>query len=292
MKSIKFSVVIPTYNRGNILGRCIDSILSQTYKNFEIIIIDNYSSDDTDVLLSKYDDDRIIIVKTHNDGIIAKSRNLGVRKASGDYISFLDSDDWWCNNKLAEVNDIINSSGADFIYHKLCSMDKNGKGKIMGTELLKSPFPFLMKYGNCLATSSVTIKRDILLKVGLMSEDRDLVGVEDADCWFNVARMPNVKFKFIAKCLGYYWIDDNFSVSEKQLMKEERLINKHLIYVDLNERTDAISSMNYKKARIYHKLGDYQNAKVEYRKSMMHSDIKRVFASIILFLCCILKIKY
>lgn len=292
MKSIKFSVIIPTYNRGNILGRCVDSILNQTYNNFEIIIVDNSSTDNTDVLLRNYNDERIIILKIHNDGIIAKSRNLGVKNASGDYICFLDSDDWWCENKLSEVNEIINKTNADFIYHKLAVVDKNGTKKVMGNEILNTPFSFLIKYGNCISTSSVTIKKNILLNVGLMSEDLDLAGVEDADCWFKVARIADVKFYFIAKSLGYYWLDNNFSVSEKQIIKEERLVNKHLIYVDEKDRLDAISSLNYKKARIYHKIGDFLKAKIEYRKSMKHSDIKRVVSSGVLFMFCILKIKY
>ena len=92
-----FSIVIPTYNRADLLSRCIDSIIEQTFSDFEIIIVDNYSNDETKELVEQYKsrDTRIKFIQEHNNGIIAHSRNVGVKAAVGEYIAFLDSDDEW-----------------------------------------------------------------------------------------------------------------------------------------------------------------------------------------------------
>ena len=96
------SVIIPTYNHAKYLGDAIQSVLSQTYQKFEIIIIDNYSNDNTEDIVSSYasTNSRIRYTKFSNKGIIASSRNLGIKMARGEYIALLDSDDLWSPEKL------------------------------------------------------------------------------------------------------------------------------------------------------------------------------------------------
>ena len=96
---MKFSIIVPTYNREEYIIKCIDSILDQTYDNFEAIIIDDGSTDNTDNLVKKYHDKRIKYFKNTNHGI-GYSRNFGLNKAKGDYIFFLDSDDYLDENML------------------------------------------------------------------------------------------------------------------------------------------------------------------------------------------------
>jgi len=90
MDSIFFSVIIPTYNRVELLKKAINSVLTQTYKNFEIIIIDNYSNDDTQEVVENFKNIKIIYQKIHNQGIIGKSRNLGIKLSKGKWVAFLD----------------------------------------------------------------------------------------------------------------------------------------------------------------------------------------------------------
>ncbi len=92
------SVIIPTYNRANFLGEAIESVLSQTYKNLEVIIIDDGSTDDTRQLIEKYTDKRIIYLYQEHGGTSA-ARNKGIQEAKGEYIAFLDSDDIWLSPK-------------------------------------------------------------------------------------------------------------------------------------------------------------------------------------------------
>ena len=112
MNNPLFSIVIPTYNRGNLIGRCIDSIIAQTYTNWEAIIVDNYSDDNTEEVVLSYKDDRIRFIKNHNYGVIAVSRNKALDMAKGDWICFLDSDDAWFPNKLQEIKNYLKGAVA------------------------------------------------------------------------------------------------------------------------------------------------------------------------------------
>ena len=81
------SIIIPTYNHANFLGKALESVIHQTYNNWEAIVIDNYSTDETNKIVNKYKDPRIQYLKINNDGVIAKSRNLGIDVAKGKWIT-------------------------------------------------------------------------------------------------------------------------------------------------------------------------------------------------------------
>ena len=103
------SIIIPTFNHANYLSKALQSVLHQTYTNWEAIVIDNYSTDDTDSVITRYNDHRIKYLKIHNGGVIAKSRNAGIKSAKGDWIAFLDSDDTWTSDKLDTcIDNIVN----------------------------------------------------------------------------------------------------------------------------------------------------------------------------------------
>ena len=100
----EFSVILPTYNRANTIKRAIDSVLGQTISNWELIIVDNFSSDNTSDIVMGYSDARIKLIHFRNNGVIAASRNKGIEHALGEFIAFLDSDDWWHKDKLASLS--------------------------------------------------------------------------------------------------------------------------------------------------------------------------------------------
>ena len=95
-----FSIILPCWNSINFIERCIKSIKSQTYENFEVIIIDNSSKDGTIEKINQIKDERFKVFNINNEGILARSRNLGIDKSSAEWIAFLDSDDWWTEDKL------------------------------------------------------------------------------------------------------------------------------------------------------------------------------------------------
>lgn len=96
------SVIMPTYNRAHLVKATIDSVLGQTYRDLELIIIDDGSDDGTEEIIRSYTDQRIIYVKREHSGYIGRLRNAGLNLASGEYIALLDSDDQWIPNKLEQ----------------------------------------------------------------------------------------------------------------------------------------------------------------------------------------------
>lgn len=107
-KNKKISVIIPVCNGEKFLNRCLDSLINQTYRNFEIIIIDDGSTDKTREIIQEYinSDSRIIVITKKNSGV-SDSRNLGIAKATGDYITFVDADDWLEKNTLESMNELL-----------------------------------------------------------------------------------------------------------------------------------------------------------------------------------------
>lgn len=275
-----FSIIIPTYNHAHLIGRCIDSLLKQTYQNWEAIIVNNFSEDNTIEIVESYKDTRIRLINNLNNGVIAVSRNKGISESKGDWICFLDSDDWWYPNKLElSLPYLINY---DIVYHNLdkyVNVNKS-KGKIYGRELKDDITKDLLINGNGIPNSSVVIRKEIVDAVGFISEDKDLIAVEDSDYWIRVALVSH-KFKFIDQSLGAYWIGENTSVSEKQIQRETNLFNKYRDILDPIELSKALSNLAFRKSRVYHKLGRFKDAKREYFLSIKDGEMKVKIKSIL-----------
>ena len=111
MNNIKFSIIVPVYNVENYLRECLDSILNQTYKNFEIILVDDGSKDGSSQICDEYEDkdSRIKVIHKENGGL-SDARNHGIEAATGDYLVFVDSDDWIELNSLENISIALNDS--------------------------------------------------------------------------------------------------------------------------------------------------------------------------------------
>jgi glycosyltransferase involved in cell wall biosynthesis len=285
-----FSIIIPTYNHAHFIGRCLDSVLQQTYQNWEAIVVNNFSEDNTIEMVEGYNDPRIRLINNANGGVIAVSRNKGISEAKGDWVCFLDSDDWWYPNKLEVSLPYLND--CDLIYHNLdkyYSVDK-AKGKVYGRELNADVAKDLLVNSNGIPNSSVVIRKTIVDAIGFITEDKGLIAVEDSDYWLRAAFVTN-KFKFINHSLGAYWIGVNMSVSEKQIVRENNLFNKYNYLLDATELLVALSNLALRKARVFHKLGKFREAKSEYMISVKLQVPSIKFKSIIGIVACTLNIK-
>lgn len=121
------SIVVPTYNRANVIHKSIDSILNQTYKDFELIIVDDGSKDNTEQVVKEYHDDRIKYVRNESEKHGPSSaRNIGIKHSTGQYIAFNDSDDEWHQDKLEKQIEFLKKTRADVTF---CVMRKNSGGK-------------------------------------------------------------------------------------------------------------------------------------------------------------------
>lgn len=201
------SVIIPTYNRARDLQRALTSVLAQTWDSWEALVVDNHSTDNTDAVIAKLPDARISLYKVNNEGVIARSRNVGLAHARGEYVAFLDSDDWWTPDKL-EKSIACLAKGADVVYHDLflvkAQRQRHFWRKARTRRLDWPAFDDLVANGNGLTNSSVVVRASVLRAIGGLSEDRALIAAEDYDTWLRIAANFG-KFDRIPHTLGYYW---------------------------------------------------------------------------------------
>ena len=204
------SIVIPTFNRADLIPKAIQSVLDQTYQNWELIIVDNFSDDGTKEVVDSFRDSRISMLLIPRTGSVAASRNFGVRHSKGEWIAFLDSDDWWFPEKLSSVREAIQSD-PDLIYHDLQIASGPDDAKFhrkTKSRKLKDPiFLDLLLNGNDIALSSVTVRKSIYMKVNGMNESPIFYAIEDYETWLRIAQITKL-FVHIPKALGAYRIHD------------------------------------------------------------------------------------
>lgn len=195
------SVVIPTYNHGRYLGRALKSVLDQTYTNWEAIVIDNHSTDNTDEVMASFSDSRISYLKINNNGLIAASRNTGIQAAKGEWIAFLDSDDTWYPEKLKWCINCL-ENGADLVAHGLKIIGESS-GFIYCGPKHRATFNSLLEKGTCITISATVIRKSVLDGVGNFSENAAINTSEDYHLWIKLAR-ENVSMRFTNEILGEY----------------------------------------------------------------------------------------
>ena len=259
------SIVMPTYNRGFCIERAITSVINQTVSDWELIVVDNNSSDNTDEVINNLLDDRISIVKINNNGIVAKSRNLGIKMANGCFVAFLDSDDWWAEKKL-EMALARLELGSDLVYHDLYKISKlpilAKKNPRIASRTLSCPvFNDLLTNGNTIWNSSVVVRRKFLEKIGGFSEEKDLVGSEDFDGWLRISKLSD-KFERLEGVLGYYWFgDSNLTSAERTLRNNLFLSKKYEVDFQMIGVKMLPGWMSYTLARASLALKDFAEAR-------------------------------
>lgn len=224
-----FSIIIPTYNQANFLKEALDSIIKQTYNKWEALIVDNYSSDKTQDVIKSFSDKRIKEFKLRNNGVIAASRNYGIKKSKGNFICFLDSDDYWFSNKLEVINDLLQSD-YNFVSNGEIWM-KNRIPQSLKRYRNKNDFIYerLLFFGNNLSTSAITVQKDFLIKNKCFSIKKEFVGIEDYDLWLRLANDKSKNYFCIEKPLGVFRIHDkgNSRKLKRQFSSEINVLINH-----------------------------------------------------------------
>lgn len=180
------SIIVPTYNACEYIQQTISSVLFQTYHNWELLIIDDCSSDNTISIVKEFaeSDPRIRYFSTNqNTGSPSQPRNIGIEQAKGDYIAFLDSDDIWLPNKLEEQLAFMQEHGYDFVYSNYEKMSWDGK---RGQRIVKVKES--ASYKDILKTNEVPCLT-VLLKRSLLDDVRfKSVPDEDCVCWLDILK--------------------------------------------------------------------------------------------------------
>ncbi len=179
------SVILPTYNRANLIGDAIQSVLDQTYTGFELIVVDDGSTDDTANLVQSFNDNRIRYIYQPNGGV-SNARNHGVRQAKHDLITFLDSDDAYLPHKLQKQVDYFQTHpDTVFLYSSYLFMDAD-LNLIETRHLHIQGRAFRSLLRRCeIPTPTVMMKRCVFESVG--GFDEGLTLLEDVDLWWRIA---------------------------------------------------------------------------------------------------------
>lgn len=186
----KVSVIIPTYNRAYLLGETIQSVLDQTYQDFELIISDDGSTDDTDEVVEGFNDARIRYVRREvNSGGCPAPRNAGLRVARGEYIAFVDSDDIWLPNKLElEVEFLDTHPSVGLVYADVVFFGSRVTSEVRVLEGISPVSGYALKelFLHCFISASVVLVRKTCFeKVGHFDESFAAAG--DHDMWLRIA---------------------------------------------------------------------------------------------------------
>lgn len=189
-----FSVVIPAYNAEKFVSTAIESVLRQSYTDFEIIVVDDGSRDNTAAVVAGMPDARIRYIYQENAGVSA-ARNTGIRQSSGEFICFLDADDLWLENHLEVLDRLIRAYPESWTYitgHRICLT--NGEILSRTEKLLKAvdqqdfssdnAYGLILRYGYFLHTNSMCCRRAAFDKVGWF--EPGVRNGEDDDMWYRL----------------------------------------------------------------------------------------------------------
>lgn len=260
MDNVLFSIVIPTYNRANLLHRCLESILAQTYKNWEAIIVDNYSEDNTEDVVKSFNDSRIVYIKNHNYGVIAVSRNKAINIAKGDWIAFLDSDDYWCPNKLETILDYTRDY--DLIYHGTIKNVKLWNPLLRPVDYFYDvkdyPIQEVLKRGDPISPSCAAVS---MMAIGetRFDEGEKLFAVEDYDFFLQLID-KHIKIKYLKKALTSYDVSTGVSHGRVALDRDRQLFIKYRDRMSREDLREVVKYYYYRKGQILNYPGNHAEA--------------------------------
>ena len=245
------SVIVPTFNHAKFLSQALQSIIEQSHQNWEAIIVNNFSTDDTSQIIESFNEPRFKVVNFQNNGVIAASRNEGIRRSSAPFIAFLDSDDMWYSEKLSRCL-VELEGGNDLVCHgeRWVSADTRQRNIVYGpsSSATHDKLPFR---GNCLSTSATIVRRDILNQVGGFSEDSTFTTAEDYELWLKISQITS-GFIFLDEILGEYRRHELGASSSvlRHLNAELAVVNSH---ISLAQKRDIFSfkARNRKAKAIY-----------------------------------------
>ena len=271
------SVIITTYNRADLIVEAVQSVLTQTHQNFELIIVDDGSTDNTKDVVEGFADPRIEYIYMANWGGPARPRNIGIKRAKGEYLAFLDADDYWKENKLEVQLKHFNSPdivgvGAQAI--KIGDLTFHREKRVAGDLILD--FNGLLQCGTA-ALSSLVVRNTGFL----FDEDEAFKFVEDFDFQLAMTLKAGKQIKILAKPLIYYRIHQGNEA--KDVRNAEHIFNVLEKY--RNEIPEEVFHLKY--ARAYFGLGikalrvSDPNAVQYFKKASHYANRKMCFISLI-----------
>lgn len=233
---ILISIIMPTYNRGYIIEKAIQSVIEQTYKSWELIIVDDASVDDTENLIKRISDSRIIYIKNEQNMGANYARNYGCALAKGDYLAFLDSDNYWTNDKLEKQIHVLADSG-DNVALTFCSIEIADENKVVVPDLDFDVNGLKETLCNCnvIDTNAVLVKRKIFEETG--GFDERMPRMQDWELFFRIIVVYQYSAIYMREVLDYNVIQPNSLVKNQKVFHDAMILflEKHLDYLKIDE---------------------------------------------------------
>ncbi|MDD4938655.1 MAG: glycosyltransferase [Candidatus Omnitrophica bacterium] len=253
------SVIIPTYNRAQYIREAIDSVLEQSCKDWEIIVVDDGSTDNTRDILKAYAKVRYIYQKNKGPGA---ARNLGVRNSRAEHIAFLDSDDLWLPEKLKKQREVLESRPElAFVCSQTCVIDDKGKLLFYWRREKDNKECFEgLREENFISTTTVLMRRECFESVG--GFDEKLSNAQDYDLWLRLSKRYGFLYMDEIFCLVRKHATNNTKNTDGRVRSYQRLLKKHEIWSDM-----PFMRKRMRFARIYHEFASCYAASKRYREA-------------------------
>lgn len=274
------SIVMPVFNRAKIINRSIKSILAQTYSDYELIIVDDCSTDNTVEIINKIKDARIRIVLLEKNSGANKARNVGVSVAIGEVIAFMDSDDIWKAEKLEKTLSFLKKNNADVVFHAYKRIFPNGNTDILPHYNLNTvnDRKHHILYENCMATPTIVGYRKVFIEEPF---DENMPKFQDWELAIRLVDKYNVLF--LDKVLLKANVESNGLTMDmgKSVKALKRIMKKNKDYFNNDDELAA---------KYYGLLGDFIDRSIQekecsfcyYAKSLKRRFDKKILVKYIL----------
>jgi len=263
------SVIVTTYNRKELLTETLDSIINQTFTDFELIIIDNYSNYEFISYVNSFSDNRIRAFQNQNNGIIAVNRNFGIKKAKGKYIAFCDDDDLWLPQKIEEQlkhfdNDIIGLGTSSILFGDLSFY----RQKTIRNNIL-------LKFDDILRDGGVPLSSLMIKNLGFLFDEREsFIAVEDLDLQLTLTLKTGKGIKLLSTPLIRYRVqspnDNTFIEKSKNQMN---IIKKYEKFLSKNQ-LDKLFSGYYNYLGLKCLKSKKSGASYHFKKAIKYGSLK------------------
>ena len=271
------SVIIPAYNRENTIERAVMSVLNQTYKDLELIVVDDCSKDNTVEVLKSIEDDRLKIIELEKNSGACVARNVGIENAQGDYIAFQDSDDEWLLDKLEKQMAIFEKEKVDLVF---CAFNRFGLGEDLTYPKLPEGIVErkVLLEDSRISTQTLIGKKECFEKIKF---DPEMPRLQDYDITIRLSKKYRIYF-VNQPLVNMYVQNDSISKNNDKLIKAESMILSK--YKDDVEKYEDFKYHNVRVLAIYKRIGGYKSS-YEYKtlykmKPSVSSLLKYIYTKV------------
>jgi glycosyltransferase involved in cell wall biosynthesis len=270
-----FSIIIPVFNRKDLLIRSLDSVFSQTFKSFEVIVVDDNSTDETGEYLKKLQNIHLVVLSNTRGKGACGSRNVGIENAKGEWIAFLDSDDWWEPTKLEVVSNFIHSNKSFGVFYSACFYvsEYDELNPIPTLGITGDMSKHLGRMNPIRGFSSVVVKKSLVRLVG--GFDEELPARQDIDLYFKLSKQSS--FYFIPNLLVYVYFGNKDRISNN---RSRRLMGWLMVYRKYKSSINFLDKL-YQQKRISKLAWDVKrfDILIKYLPGAMLSFVLSIFES-------------